>query len=206
MAKSVLSALALLMLATPALSACTGMHTYGYCEDKIVHWYDPDTGEICDALNCGGDRAGPARTDVPGCPAYKGTLTRPTEPSYLPCWTGFSSAATTPSNGASQADTTTPTVSASSSSSLAASASSDSGESQVHSTTGGASSATTGSAALTTAPPASTPPADASTGTGSDAAGSSSSSTTVEPNAGSIVAGSWIAVVAGVALGAVAVI
>lgn len=81
---SALGLLLMLMLAQPALSACTGPYTYGTCADGIVHWYDGDTGEICDALNnCGGGRAGPQRTDVPGCPAYKGTLTRPTAPSYL---------------------------------------------------------------------------------------------------------------------------
>ncbi|KAK3308382.1 uncharacterized protein B0T15DRAFT_106706 [Chaetomium strumarium] len=204
MTKSVLPALALLMLATPALSAC-GTYTYGTCADGIVHWFDPNTGEICDPLNCGGDRAGPLRTDVPGCPAYKGTLTRPTEPSYMPCWTGFSSTAAATTTAA----TTTTTV-VSSHSSAAPSASSGSGQSQVGSTTAGTGASSTAPAdapsptassttMLTTTAPTSTSPAD----TGTGAAGASS--TTVSTGAGSVMSGSWIAVVAGVGLGALAI-
>ncbi|KAL2194400.1 hypothetical protein P885DRAFT_80407 [Corynascus similis CBS 632.67] len=206
MVKSVLSALGLLMLTTPALSACTGMHTFGTCADGIVHWYDPNTGEICDPLDCGGGRA-PVKTDVPGCAAYKGTLSPETSPSYMPCWTGFSSASsasptaeTTTSNSPSRADPT--------SSSPTTSTSSDSAESQVNSTTSGASSNSRSSAALTTAPPASTPADASGAGSSSGAAGSSSSSssTTIPSGAGEIVSGSWVAMVAGVAIGALAVI
>ncbi|KAL1856300.1 hypothetical protein VTK73DRAFT_8398 [Phialemonium thermophilum] len=44
-------------------------------------WYDPDTGEICSDLDCGGGRS-PPKTTVPGCPLYRGTAT--VTPSYLP--------------------------------------------------------------------------------------------------------------------------
>ncbi|VUC27488.1 unnamed protein product [Clonostachys rosea] len=37
-------------------------------------WYVPDTGEVCEILDCGGGRA-PPKTTVPGCAAYKGTET-----------------------------------------------------------------------------------------------------------------------------------
>lgn len=37
-------------------------------------WYLPDTGEICEFLDCGGGRA-PPKTTVPGCGAYEGTAT-----------------------------------------------------------------------------------------------------------------------------------
>jgi len=213
--KSAFSALALLALATPALSACEKAYTYGVCEG-IVQYYDPNTGELCNYLDCGGGRA-PPKTDVPGCPLYKGTAVRVTTPTTLPCWTGLSSKA--PASPTAATTTAIVDVASSSSSPAAAasstsSASSDSGpgESQSQSSSGSASStATTGSGpstvtgatTLTTAPPLSTGrPANATTSGG--AAGSSS--TTVPPSAGNIVGGSWIAVVAGVALGAIAVI
>ncbi|TDZ36507.1 hypothetical protein C8035_v008302 [Colletotrichum spinosum] len=44
-------------------------------------YYVPDTGEICAALDCGGGRA-PPKTTVPGCPSYEGTDTY--SPSFLP--------------------------------------------------------------------------------------------------------------------------
>ncbi|KAK1960972.1 hypothetical protein LY78DRAFT_645650 [Colletotrichum sublineola] len=44
-------------------------------------WYVPGTGEICEPLDCGGGRA-PPKTDVPGCPEYKGSETY--APSFLP--------------------------------------------------------------------------------------------------------------------------
>jgi hypothetical protein len=37
-------------------------------------WYVPDTGEVCEFIDCGGGRA-PPKTTVPGCGAYKGTET-----------------------------------------------------------------------------------------------------------------------------------
>ncbi|RYP44343.1 hypothetical protein DL768_009180 [Monosporascus sp. mg162] len=59
-------------------------HSFTTCDDGIVHWYDPNTGEVCDPLDCGGGRA-PPKTNVPGCPLYTGTAVRTT--SYLSCWT-----------------------------------------------------------------------------------------------------------------------
>ena len=47
-------------------------------------WYVPDTGEICEILDCGGGRA-PPKTDVPGCGNYKGTDTY--SPRYMPSTT-----------------------------------------------------------------------------------------------------------------------
>lgn len=44
-------------------------------------YYLPDTGEICELLDCGGGRA-PPKTTVPGCAAYKGTETY--SPKFLP--------------------------------------------------------------------------------------------------------------------------
>jgi hypothetical protein len=232
MAKSLLTTLALLTLtATPALSACSGGHTFGACADRIVHWYDPATGEICDPLDCGGGRA-PVKTDVPGCAAYKGTLTRPTEASYMPCFTSgvlvtttveelpepvtttLKTATTTTttavvvvvvpnSSAGGQADETDSAGAGASSASEKASPSEDAGENGGDSTTTGAASAST---PLTTAPPVSTPPAGAGAGAGSGGDEAGSSSTTVSEGAGSAVGASWIAAAAGVALGALGVL
>ena len=59
-------------------------------------FYLPDTGEICELLDCGGGRA-PPKTTVPGCPLYSGTETY--SPSFLPSSTS-SSSAPTGTNGA----------------------------------------------------------------------------------------------------------
>ncbi|KOS23025.1 hypothetical protein ESCO_003751 [Escovopsis weberi] len=65
-------------------------------------WYVPGTGEICEHIECGGDRAGPLITTKPGCPLYSGTET------YSPRYTTFTdSPSPTP-----QAPTPTPTPAA----------------------------------------------------------------------------------------------
>ncbi|KAF2732069.1 hypothetical protein EJ04DRAFT_525603 [Polyplosphaeria fusca] len=68
-------ALAAFAAAKTDLAGCTSTlagNTYTY--------YVPETGEICELLDCGGGRA-PAKTTVPGCAAYAGTETY--QPSYL---------------------------------------------------------------------------------------------------------------------------
>lgn len=74
----------LLMAASPVAAFSCSFHSFTTCQDGIVHWFDPDDGMICDPLDCGGGRA-PPKT-VPGCPAYKGTLTIATSASYLSCF------------------------------------------------------------------------------------------------------------------------
>ncbi|KAK7613820.1 hypothetical protein JOL62DRAFT_342190 [Phyllosticta paracitricarpa] len=74
-------------LAKTDLSGCTSSSTVAYGGASII-WYVPGTGEICEALDCGGGRA-PPKTTVPGCPAYSGTATY--SPSYLP---GYGAGAT----------------------------------------------------------------------------------------------------------------
>ncbi|KAM0553308.1 hypothetical protein ACHAPJ_007321 [Fusarium lateritium] len=81
---TLLSALPLLMLAEQALGFGCSTHSFTTCEDKIIHWFDPDDGMICDPLDCGGGRA-PPKTDVPGCAGYTGTKIRGGV-SYLSCW------------------------------------------------------------------------------------------------------------------------
>lgn len=79
------AAVTLLVAASPAAAVSCSFHSFTTCEDGIVHWFDPDDGMICDPLDCGGGRA-PVKTNVPGCAAYKGTLTRATSASYLSCF------------------------------------------------------------------------------------------------------------------------
>lgn len=77
---STLAAILPLIVAAAAktdLAGCTST-TIG----NSIQYYVPDTGEICSIIgDCGGDRAGPPRKDVPGCPAYTGTAT--VTPSYI---------------------------------------------------------------------------------------------------------------------------
>ena len=84
----VTSMAAALLLVKPAFAACENGHTFGYCEDRIVHWYDPDTGEICDPLDCGGGHA-PVKYNEPGCAAYTGTEEYRTSVRFMPCFTSL---------------------------------------------------------------------------------------------------------------------
>ena len=70
-------------------------------------WYVPDTGEICEFIDCGGGRA-PPKSTVPGCPLYEGTET--VTPQF---WTGFTSAGgATTSAGVVVVETTATTAAA----------------------------------------------------------------------------------------------
>ncbi|KAI8723133.1 hypothetical protein NCS52_00168400 [Fusarium sp. LHS14.1] len=75
----------LLMLAKLAASIGCNTHSFTTCDDGIVHWYDPEDGQICDPLDCGGGRAPPKKN--PGCDGYTGTEVRTI--SYLSCWKDF---------------------------------------------------------------------------------------------------------------------
>ncbi|KAG9673654.1 hypothetical protein KCU99_g870, partial [Aureobasidium melanogenum] len=63
-------------------------------------WIVPDTGELCDFLDCGGGRA-PPKTTVPGCLLYVGTETY--KPSFL---AGFSASVTAGGVGSVEASVT----------------------------------------------------------------------------------------------------
>jgi hypothetical protein len=91
---SLLSAIPLLMLTEKVLGFGCATHSYTTCEDKIVHWFDPDDGMICDPLDCGGGRAPPKHG--PGCGGYTGTETRGT--SYLSCWKPSNTPVTAPAD------------------------------------------------------------------------------------------------------------
>jgi hypothetical protein len=107
----------LFLAATNVAAKGCATHTFTQCADGITHWYDPDDGQICDPLDCGGGRAPPKTTD-PCCGGYKGTVScvKTPTPSYLPCFAGLakstssvvvsktltaSAATTTPASGAS---------------------------------------------------------------------------------------------------------
>lgn len=67
-------------------------------------WIVPDTGELCDFLDCGGGRA-PPKTTVPGCALYVGTET------YKPCFlAGFGASMTAGGVGSVEASVTTTAV------------------------------------------------------------------------------------------------
>lgn len=196
--KSMLTtALPLLMLAGNALAVGCSTHSFTTCEDKIVHWYDPDTGEVCDPLDCGGGRA-PPKTDEPGCPGYTGTEVRTT--SYLSCFT--------PSSALATATTTSKSSSAESTSASDMTTK----ETSVASSTSASSVTGTGSSGSGTTTPATTVAATlSSSGLSSSATsnGTASSSGSAAPaattNAGDALTGSLMAV-AGAAIGAFALL
>lgn len=103
MVKTLFAALPVLMLAEQTLGFGCSTHSFTTCEDRIVHWFDPDDGMICDPLDCGGGRA-PVKTGVPGCANYSGTETRGT--SYLSCWKPSTTLATAPAETTIEAITT----------------------------------------------------------------------------------------------------
>lgn len=188
--KSMLTtALPLLMLAGNALAVGCSTHSFTTCEDQIVHWYDPDTGEVCDPLDCGGGRA-PAKTDEPGCPLYTGTKVRTT--SYLSCFTPSSALATATTSKSTTAEST-------------ASDSTSKETSVASSTTAGGATGTGTSASETT--PATTAAAtlsssmQASGAANGTATTSSSAAPVATTNAGNTLAGPLMAV-AGAAIGA----
>ncbi|KAJ5595489.1 Glycoside hydrolase 18 protein [Penicillium hispanicum] len=181
-----------LILARTVLAEC-GVHSFTSCADNIVHWFDPNTGEVCDPLDCGGGRA-PPRTDVPGCPLYTGTETRST--SYLSCWTPSVSASSTVATASASS---TESVGSSDSTSTSDAASSESSATATVARTATGSSAT----------PATTLPPKSSTGLRASSSDTSSTGgSTVQPaptNAGALLTGSLMAV-AGAAVGAIVLI
>jgi hypothetical protein len=102
---TVLSIVSFLMLVDPSVAVGCATHVIGHCEDQITHLYDPDTGEICDLLDCGGGRA-PPKTTVPGCPLYNGPGPNVAATSYLSCFAELAAATEKPNPGVVP-DTTT---------------------------------------------------------------------------------------------------
>ncbi|TLD15006.1 hypothetical protein PspLS_10885 [Pyricularia sp. CBS 133598] len=77
--------LSALFLANLGLAVDCQNRSYTTCEDKIVQFYDLDTGELCPVLDCGGGRA-PPKTNNPCCPAYTGSAACVTTKGTLPCF------------------------------------------------------------------------------------------------------------------------
>ena len=86
--------LAVFTKARTDLTGCTSTDVSSPAGASIA-WYIPDTGELCEFLDCGGGRA-PPKTTVPGCPGYSGTASY--SPSYL---TGYVQATASSSSAAS---------------------------------------------------------------------------------------------------------
>lgn len=72
------------VLARTDLTGCSSTSVSSPAGASIA-WYVPETGEVCDLLDCGGGRA-PPKTTVPGCPLYSGTASY--SPSYLAAGVG----------------------------------------------------------------------------------------------------------------------
>lgn len=72
------------VLARTDLTGCTSTSISSPAGASLA-WYVPETGEICDFLDCGGGRA-PPKTTVPGCPLYSGTASY--SPLYLAAGVG----------------------------------------------------------------------------------------------------------------------
>ncbi|KAM4063105.1 hypothetical protein HRG_010333 [Hirsutella rhossiliensis] len=106
--------LALLSLAVSAL-ARTNLQGCTYSDEVVAPssmapynkriWYVPESGEICEFLDCGGGRA-PPKTTVPGCPLYSGTET------YSPSFLDVKTAARTSPASSDVSATDTPSSSA----------------------------------------------------------------------------------------------
>ncbi|KAI6372674.1 hypothetical protein MCOR25_003640 [Pyricularia grisea] len=78
--------LSALFLANLGMAVDCNNRSYTTCgDDKIVQYYDLDTGELCSILDCGGGRA-PPKTNEPCCPAYKGTETCVKTKATLACF------------------------------------------------------------------------------------------------------------------------
>ncbi|KAK4163731.1 hypothetical protein QBC43DRAFT_319111 [Cladorrhinum sp. PSN259] len=200
--------LPLLMLAGKALGFGCQFHTFGTCADGIVHWYDPDDGQICDPFDCGGGRA-PPRTDVPGCPQYKGTAIRQTAPSYMPCFqTPGLSTSTTSVTVPAPSPTTTPPAATDSPADTTSTSSTLLILSTTLTTDGSIITQTitqTGPAPSTTKPATLPDGQGAGSGSGSQSTSSTSTSTTATGNGANFMGGSLVAV-AGAVVGVMALV
>lgn len=190
------------LLAGTAHAVC-GIHSYTACEDNIVHWFDPLTGEVCDPIDCGGGRA-PPKTG-PGCPGYTGTVVRSV--SYLSCWTPSSAtpapttlatstaaAVVTPEETPSSTTTTTTTTTPSDSDTAAT-------LTMVVTTPIATSTGVTDGGSLTT-PPATLPTVETTDAGASGTAGGTTAQPQPTANAGTLIDGAWRAAL-GAAIGGV---
>ncbi|RDL33656.1 uncharacterized protein BP5553_08024 [Venustampulla echinocandica] len=139
-------ALAALVAAKTDIGGCTSSLTKNEYNQASVLWYVPETGEICEILDCGGGRA-PPKTTVPGCGAYSGTATY--SPKFLAGFNGASSTQAAPSSQAPAA-----TTSAGDSTPSPSSKDAETPKITTAPTTSGAAGAGTSTLVTSTAPPA----------------------------------------------------
>ncbi|KAK4461983.1 hypothetical protein QBC42DRAFT_268931 [Cladorrhinum samala] len=140
---------------------------------RSLLWYVPDTGELCEFLDCGGGRA-PPKTNVPGCGNYKGTDTY--SPKY---WTGFQAAATTAAAEAEQTTSAGNAVASTTSAAAGGAQSTGPAKSSTFTTVTGSGTVTKTESAQGTAAPTSSGAAEASEGSSSSSSSSTSSATGV---------------------------
>ncbi|KAJ5570612.1 uncharacterized protein N7459_010042 [Penicillium hispanicum] len=173
----ILLGLAGLATARTDLSGCVSSRTYDQWHEASMIWYVPDSGEICDFVDCGGGRA-PPKTNQPGCPLYSGTATL--TPSYLPGYgpNGKMAATTTTASEtatATDADSTSEASSHASTSSLSSSGSlvtpAPSSSPIVSMTTSTSTSSGSAAGNSTSAAPSSTATGNAATAPGFNVAG-----------------------------------
>ncbi|EEU40087.1 uncharacterized protein NECHADRAFT_90711 [Fusarium vanettenii 77-13-4] len=196
------SVVPLLMLAKLAAGIGCNTHSFTTCDDGIVHWYDPEDGQICDPLDCGGGRAPPKKN--PGCDGYTGTEVRTV--SYLSCWKdfatvaeGFTSAAEPTTEAEVETETDTQPAE------TEPSESSPSTTTAVDSSTATSAAATTSPATLSTRTQTSASSAESEESTAGNAASTAeneATTPTTAPNAGQVLRGSVITVF-GFAIGAI---
>ncbi|PHH82333.1 hypothetical protein CDD82_6307 [Ophiocordyceps australis] len=111
-------ALARTNLAGCVSSESVATPTNGGTPYATVMWYVPESGEVCELLDCGGGRA-PPKTTVPGCPQYKGTATY--SPSFISVGAQMTSKAELPPAAASASSASTSAAAAISSDAMASS-------------------------------------------------------------------------------------
>ena len=183
------------LLAQTAHAVC-GIHSFTSCDDNIVHWFDPLTGEVCDPVDCGGGRA-PPKTG-PGCPGYTGTAVLSV--SYLSCWT--------PSSAAPPSTLATSTAAADGTPSIT-STGFEATPTRVITTLAQPSPVTDGGS-LTTPSPSPTPAPTVFTDLSPGAGGAGTGGTTAQPqpttNAGNSVGGPWRAALGAVIGGVIALV
>ncbi|KAF6803297.1 siderophore biosynthesis [Colletotrichum sojae] len=202
--------LATVALAKTDLSGCTSSDAVvtpanGGTPYATRIYYVPDTGEICALLDCGGGRA-PPKTTVPGCASYEGTDTY--SPSFLPVKTSAPAADTKTSAPATTPAPGKTSVSAAAESSGAETKSSDDIKAETETNTLVTATTSAGDGLGSTGSPANGTLATSSRA-GSRTTGRDSAATgapTNVPNAAATGSSQMLGVIAGVALGAVALL
>ncbi|KAJ5224375.1 uncharacterized protein N7469_007878 [Penicillium citrinum] len=159
-----------LSLAKTDLAGCVSSQTTNQWHEASMIWYVPDSGEICEFVDCGGGRA-PPKTTQPGCPLYSGTATL--TPNYLPGWGP---------NGKMAATTTTVAETASAAAATTFSSFSSSSSSSKAEKTDDETDSSTTKESLVTAAPTSSPAVSMTTTTSHTSKSGNTTSSSTEPS------------------------